>query len=341
MLGLFGSKVRCEQYEKLLLIAESVKSGMPMTEAIALVAADNTLADRPFVRLARSLESGMIPADAIKQAGFLKSIRQTLLRSLAGDQFSELFAIQSELANRRNRILLELGASLAYPICLCFLMYIMIVLAELLLYPVLCQIASDFDITMSSGWLLIINSSHVCTNGSLFLCLFVFFLFACIVNKTCAPRFVYRLPLIGSFRLLLYQNAFLRTMAILLRRGVPLAEALLACKTCGDNKAFQNDLQNAANDANRGMSPVDLTLRYHWLFPIWLAPLLLSCQSGEKQADVLEHEADWLDLQIRRSIIFLQSFVTAFVYLLCAVLAVSFFGVVMTPFFKLIAALSK
>ncbi|MDO5566344.1 MAG: hypothetical protein Q4G59_06775 [Planctomycetia bacterium] len=89
------------------------------------------------------------------------------------------------------------------------------------------------------------------------------------------------------------------------------------------------------------MSPVDLTLRYQWLFPIWLAPLLLSCESGDKQADVLEHSADWLDIQTHRSVTFLQSFVMAFTFLSCATLTLFLVVSLLLPFIKLTESLSQ
>lgn len=341
MFGLFGNRTRNEQYEKLLLIAESVKLGLSVPDAIDLVAADGTAADRPFIRLSQALKSGTVLADAVNRAGFPRSIRQTLLRSLVGDLFPELFAFQSQLAYRRARVLFELGTSLVYPFCLLLAIIVVATIEEMFTFPVIEQLYNDFGMTKPLMCQAIMDLCHLCSHGVGFVWLSFFFLFLFLLQKTCVPRLGYRLPVVGSLRLFMYQSMFLRTMAFLLRRGKPLDETLLACKTRGDNRAFRNDLVNAASDANRGLSPVDLTLRYPWLFPIWLAPLLLACESGDKQAEVLENGADWLDIQVHRNVVALQSIVLITV-ILCSAIVVFFFATtLMSPIINLTQSLSK
>lgn len=115
MLGLFGARMTLEQSEYLILISESVKSGISLSDAIRLTVTGKSRGDQAFFRFADMLDQGKVPELAAEKSGFYPAIRDAFLIALRDPHFSEALALQAELVNSRRQTLLQLMNASAYP----------------------------------------------------------------------------------------------------------------------------------------------------------------------------------------------------------------------------------
>jgi type II secretory pathway component PulF len=73
------------------------------------------------------------------------------------------------------------------------------------------------------------------------------------------------------------------------------------------NVAYRRDCRDAAAAARKGMSFAEITLRYYWLFPAWLAPTIAVGNRRESLSKSLRRAAETVEQQQDMSIMFLQT----------------------------------
>ena len=339
MFKIFGNHARSEQNEQLLLISESVKSGMPLSKAIRLIALEDRPQDRPFLKLADLLDQGTVPNEAVVKAGFPSEIRQVLLDSLDNPHFADFFSLQTHFLQLRQQTRLRIMNSIAYPLCLICIALVVFQMMLIFIVPQFKLLFISFDTQLPSLTECIIGISDYI---GVFYCIFFLFVgFLILLEKTLMPYFWYKVPCLGTIRYCMFQGLFFRSLAFSLKRGIPLPDFLTAYATRNGSRAFRRDLRHASEDARKGCFLYNLVLRYPHLFPIWLSPILLSCQQNEEQVGAFEQAAELSDGQMQNSLGFLQTgaLITAllFVFVVTGQIVVSMF----LPMIRLVESLSK
>jgi type II secretory pathway component PulF len=99
----------------------------------------------------------------------------------------------------------------------------------------------------------------------------------------------------------------LRQLANYVSRNMPLSEALEACGKTMRNSAYRSDCHSAAAAARNGMSFAEIALRYYWLFPAWLSPMIAIDDMRETLAKSLRRAADTVEQQQDVSVLLLQA----------------------------------
>lgn len=338
MFKIFGNHKRSEQNEQLLLISESVKSGMPLSKAIRLATLENRPQDRPFLKLADLLDQGMIPQEAVAKAGFTSEIRQTLRESFDNPHFADCFSLQTRFLQLRQQTRLRIMNSIAYPIFLVCTTIVVFHVLFLLIIPQFKSIFETFDTEVPLFTKSMIAFSDCVGAAYCAFLLFVFFLF--LFEKTLMPFLWYKVPCLGTIRYCMFQSLFFRSLAFSLKRGIQLHDFLNNYAARKGSRAFRRDLQRASDDAQKGECLANLVLRYPNIFPLWLCPLLVSCQQNEEQANAFEQAAELSDGQMQNSLGFLQTgaltIALIFVFLVTSQIILGLF----LPMIRLVESLS-
>jgi len=295
-------------YETLLLIAQAVKSGVPLATAIRL-----TVGDKPdrrsaaFLRFADLLDKGIEPKAAAAQSGLPRPTVALLDTALTSGDFAGTFDELAKLEISRSLTIHRVVQALAYPVIL--LVSCAFLLGNLLVItvPQFEAIFNDFGTHLPATTMLLIQLSHMARSPLSLLGLGVFAFTLYLSTKLLFPRFWFCVPVIGHIGRCLYTTQALRQLANQISRNVPLPEALEECGKTMRNSAYRNDCRSAADAARKGMSLAEIAIRYYWLFPAWLSPMIAVNDTREALSKSLRRAAESVEQQQGVTILLLQA----------------------------------
>ena len=333
-------------YETLLLISQAVKSGIPLSTAIRLTVGEPESRrlcrrSKAFLRLASLLDEGIEPKVAAAKSGLPTSVVDLLDAALTSDDFTSTFDELAKLEISRSLTIHRVLQALAYPTLL--LVSTIFIFWELLIFtvPQTESIFKGFDVQLPAATATIIHLSHL-ARSPVFLLEFVAVLVALYwAIRFLFPRFWLCVPVLGNIGRSLYTAQVLRQLASQILRNVPLPDALERCGKTMRNPAYRKDCQSAAEASRRGMPFWEIALRYYWLFPAWLAPILAAERAGESTAKSLRRAAETVDQQKDASILLLQSLSLPVYIILMFTVIVFFVTAMFMPTVSLITNLSS
>ena len=328
-------------YETLLLLSQAVKSGVPLSTAVRLTVGDRPdRANRAFLRLAELLDKGVEPKVAAAQAGLPGPVVDLLDAALASDDFAGTFDELAKLEISRTLTVHKVLQALGYPILLFVFCFLIIVGFLGFTVPQFATIFQDFDMNLPALTLWVLQFSQLVRNPVALLgfAAFVIALYVCV--KFLFPRFWFCVPVLGHIGRCLYSARMLRQMANQVLRNVPLPDALEQCGKTMRNAAYRRDCRSAAAAARNGMSLAEITLRYYWLFPAWLAPMLAAESAREPLSKSLRRAAETVEQQKDVSILFLQTLSLPLFIIFMFSTTVFFVMALFLPMIKLTTSLS-
>ncbi|MCL2624753.1 MAG: type II secretion system F family protein, partial [Planctomycetaceae bacterium] len=295
----------------MMLIAQAVKSQLPLADAIRLGVEDRLQKpgslEKALLRFAERLEKGEDPKLAVTQAGLPKQTVGMFEMALKNSDFAATFDELARLEAARVAAIHRLALAFAYPVFLCVTMLLALVLFLVFIVPGFAAIFDDFGVELPFVTEIVLRFSRLMTTGTLVVGLIVFFAVLFAAQRLLFPRFWYLIPLFGSVARRLCICRMLRQMACLVHQNVPLPEALEQCGKTMRNAAYRQDCRDAAESARKGMSFAEITLRYDWLFPVWLAPMINAVKSDGDLAKSLRRAAETADQQKEGTLLFVQS----------------------------------
>jgi type II secretory pathway component PulF len=328
-------------YETLLLISQAVKSGVPLSSAIRLtIGSEPQRRDKAFLKLATLLDKGIEPKVAAAQSGLPTAVVDLLDTALTSEDFAGTFDELAKLEISRSLTIHRVLQALAYPTLLfvgtvlCFWQLLVITV------PQFEAIFNDFDTTLPAMTAGIVQLSQLARNPMFLLGCGAILVVLWFAVRFLFPRFWFCVPVFGNIGRSLYTAKMLRQMANQVARNVPLPEALEQCGKTMRNSAYRKDCRSAAAAARKGMPFWEIALRYYWLFPSWLAPMLAVQQARESLAKSLRRAAETVEHQKESSILLFQS-LSLPVFIILTLSCVGFFAIAMfMPLVSLISCLS-
>ena len=328
-------------HETLLLIAQAVKSGVPLTTAIRL-----TVGERPdhsqvaFLHLAELLDKGLEPKAAASQSGLPKYVIELLDVALNSGDFAGTFGELAKLEIRHSLVMHSVLQALTYPSLLLISCVFSLSILLVSTVPQFEEIYTEFGTNLHPMTEGIIQLSHMARSPLSLLGLAAFAVTLYVAVKLVFPRFWLCVPLFGRIGRNLYTAQMLRLMAHHISLNIPLPEALEKCAKTMRNSAYRKDCRSAAAAARHGMSFSEIVLRYYWLFPAWLSPMIAAGNAPDALPRSLRRSAETVEQQQDGSILLLQTM--SLPLFLVAILSLS--GFVMTalfpPLINLITCLS-
>jgi len=143
-----------------------------------------------------------------------------------------------------------------------------------------------------------------------------------------------RLPIFGHIAHKICLARFSRTLASLIRSGVPILEVLNITANCVGNVVIEKAIRSAAADIEKG-DGISAALGRHRVFPVMIIRMLSAGESTGKIDAMLERVADFLDEEIETILGGLTSLIEP---LLIVFLGVTVGGIVIAmflPIFKM------
>jgi type II secretory pathway component PulF len=296
------------QYETLLLVAQAVKSGLPFSEAIRLTIGEQAdRNNRKLLHLADLLDQGVDPREAVKRVNLPAAIDNLLGVALNSENFPETFDELAEMEISRSLVIHRVLLALTYPFLLFLSSIITVFILVTITVPQFEAIFVDFETNLPLMTSLLIQMSKWATDGACLSVLVVLFIVLWGGMRFFFPRFWFCVPVLGNILRSLYSIRLLKQLAGMVRRNVPLPDALERCSQTMRNGAYRKDCRCAAADARNGVPLPEIVIQHYWLFPAWLAPVIAADGSPDILAKSLIHAAETVDQQKDTSLLFLQT----------------------------------
>jgi len=282
---------------------------LPLPDAMRALAAESrgSRLRQAFLRLAGDLERGVPLDEALEQhkqgvpphlAGL---IRAGVRANALGVVLDRYVRSARTVALQHRRVLL----SIAYPLCLCLLLVVMLLAIVVFVVPQLVDIYegfADFGLDVNVLFrVLIAASSFLRQHGAALLVVLLLAVAAAwggmrLLGPLTRRRIVASLPWLGTVYEWTSLAMYSRLLAVLLRYGVPLPEALaLAGAGAGDPELEVVAAQLSA-EVSQGQDLALLAQSSPWV-PTRFRRLFRWASQGKRAADSLDAAADMFESQ--------------------------------------------
>jgi len=149
-----------------------------------------------------------------------------------------------------------------------------------------------------------------------------------------------RLPVFGDIAHKICLTRFTRTLASLIRGGVPILEVMhIGSQTVG-NMVLQRAITAAANDIERGES-MSNALSKHPVFPDMIIRMISAGEETGQIDDMLERVSDFLDEEIETTLSGLTSLIEPILIVFLGVVVGGMVICMFLPIFKLSEVVGK
>src|SRR6266513_6004189 len=229
----------------------------------------------------------------------------------AGEKGGLLAEVLSRLATyleNTARLRKKVKSAMMYPTAVTVIAIGVTIFLLVKVVPVFGEIYSGFGAKLPGPTQFLITISNVLKSYILFilpaLCLAVYGWFFYIKTKPGREfwdRTRIKLPIFGPIAHKICLARFTRTLASLIRSGVPILEVLnIVANTCG-NVVMEKAIRTAASDIERGEG-ISVALGKHSIFPSMIVRMMTAGEQTGKIAAMLERVADFLDEEIETTL---------------------------------------
>lgn len=149
-----------------------------------------------------------------------------------------------------------------------------------------------------------------------------------------------KLPIFGPIAHKICLARFTRTLASLIRSGVPILEVLQIVSQTVGNVVFEKAIKTAASDIERGES-ISAALSKHPVFPNMIIRMVTAGEQTGKIDNMLERIADFLDEEIETTLSGLTSLIEPILIVFLGVVVGGMVICLFLPIFKVSTIINK
>jgi type IV pilus assembly protein PilC len=262
----------------------------------------------------------------------------------AGEKGGLLAEILSRLATyleNTARLRKKVKSAMMYPTAVTVIAIGITIFLLVKVVPVFADIFEGFGAKLPTPTLWLINVSKFVQDSLIYLLpaagLLVYGWFAYIKTKQGREfwdRTRIRLPIFGSIAHKICLARFTRTLASLIRSGVPILEVLnIVANTCG-NVIMEKSIRTASGDIERGEG-ISTALGKHPIFPTMIIRMVTAGEQTGKIDSMLERVADFLDEEIEATLSGLTSLIEPLLIVFLGVVVGGIVVCMFLPIFKL------
>ncbi len=262
----------------------------------------------------------------------------------AGERGGLLAEILGRLATyleNTARLRKKVKSAMMYPVIVTFVAVSITVFLLVKVVPVFGEVYKGFGQKLPAPTLALINISNFVKDYILYILpAFIGVIYGCLAYIKTKPgrqfwdRLRINLPIFGSIAHKICLARFTRTLASLIRSGVPILEVLNIVSNTVGNVIMEQAVRTSASDIERGES-ISLALSKHPIFPSMIIRMVTAGEQTGKLEPMLERIADFLDEEIETTLSGLTSLIEP---LLIVFLGVTVGGIAICmflPIFKL------
>jgi type IV pilus assembly protein PilC len=326
-------------------LATMIDAGLAMVQSLQALAEQTTnkvMRDTVHDVCAR-VESGDSFSEALQKHPKAFS-RLYVCMVAAGEQGGLLAEILARLATyleNSARLRKKVKSAMMYPTVVTVVAILITIFLLVKVVPVFGEIFSSFNATLPAPTLYLVKISNFVKSYLILVLLagggacYGWFYFI----KTPAGRLFWdsrriRLPVFGVIAHKICLARFTRTLASLVRSGVPILEVLQIVSQTVGNVVMEKAVQTAASDIERGES-ISAALAKHPIFPSMIIRMVTAGEQTGKIDNMLERISDFLDEEIETTLSGLTALIEPILIVFLGVVVGGMVICMFLPIFKL------
>jgi len=239
------------------------------------------------------------------------------------------------------RLRKKVKAAMMYPTAVTIIAIAITIFLLLKVVPVFGEIYSGFGAKLPGPTQFLIDISNLLKHYFLYIApavaLLIYGWFAYIKTRPGREfwdRLRIRMPIFGSIAHKLCLARFTRTLASLIRSGVPILEVLNIVANTAGNVVMEKAIRAAANDIERGEG-ISSALGKHSIFPTMVIRMMTAGEQTGKIDAMLERVADFLDEEIETTLSGLTSLIEPLLIVFLGVVVGGIVVCMFLPIFKM------
>jgi type IV pilus assembly protein PilC len=225
-----------------------------------------------------------------------------------GGLLAEILARLAVYLENAARLRKKVKSAMMYPTVVSIVAILITIFLLIKVVPVFGEIFKSFGAALPAPTQFLIDLSHFVQKFILLILIgggggvYAWFYFI----KTPTGRAFYdtyriKLPIFGSIAHKICLARFTRTLASLVRSGVPILEVLQIVSQTVGNVVMEKAIKTAALDIERGES-ISVALAKHPVFPVMIIRMVTAGEQTGKIDNMLERIADFLDDEIETTL---------------------------------------
>jgi len=258
-----------------------------------------------------------------------------------GGLLAEILARLATYLENSARLRKKVKSAMMYPTVVTVVAILITTFLLVKVVPVFGEIFASFNATLPTPTLYLVKLSNLVKHYLIFLVLaagagaYGWFYFI----KTPAGRLFWdsrriKLPIFGAIAHKICLARFTRTLASLVRSGVPILEVLQIVSQTVGNVVMEKAIKTAASDIERGES-IAAALAKHPVFPTMIVRMVTAGEQTGKIDNMLERISDFLDEEIETTLSGLTSMIEPILIVFLGVVVGGMVICMFLPIFKL------
>jgi len=326
-------------------LATMIDAGLAMVQSLQALAEQTTnKAMRDVIRdICTRVEGGDSFSEALQKHPkvFNRLYYSMVSAGEKGGLLAEILARLAVYLENAAKLRKKVKSSMMYPIVVTVVAIIITAFLLIKVVPVFGDIYSGFGAKLPAPTLFLITISNIVKK---FIILFVLAGGGMVYGwiyfiKTKPGRHFYdaqriRLPVFGMIAHKICLARFTRTLASLIRSGVPILEVLQIVSQTVGNMVMEKAIKNAAIDIERGES-ISAALGKHPVFPNMIIRMITAGEQTGKIDNMLERVSDFLDEEIETTLAGLTSLIEPILIVFLGVVIGGMVICMFLPIFKM------
>jgi type IV pilus assembly protein PilC len=332
-------------------LATMIDAGLAMVQSLQALAEQTTnKVMRDTIReICSRVESGDSFSEALQKhpKAFNRLYVCMVAAGEKGGLLAEILARLATYLETTARLRKKVKSAMMYPTVVTIVAILITIFLLIKVVPVFGEIFASFNATLPTPTLYLIKFSNLVKHYILLLVAgaggvvygWIYFI------KTPAGRLFWdshriRLPIFGVIAHKICLARFTRTMASLVRSGVPILDVLQIVSQTVGNVVMEKAVQTAAVDIERGES-ISQALGKHPIFPSMIIRMVTAGEQTGKIDNMLERVADFLDEEIETTLSGLTALIEPILIVFLGVVVGGMVICMFLPIFKLPEIVNK
>ena len=326
-------------------LATMIDAGLAMVQSLqALAEQTSNKVMRDVIRdICARVESGDSFSEALQKhpKAFSRLYVCMVGAGEKGGLLAEILARLAVYLENTARLRKKVKSAMMYPTVVTVVAILITIFLLVKVVPVFGEIFTSFNAKLPAPTMYLIMISNFVKRFIVFIALaggagvYGWFHFI----KTPVGRFFWdshriRLPIFGAIAHKICLARFTRTLASLVRSGVPILEVLQIVSQTVGNMVMEKAIKTAALDIERGES-ISAALGKHPVFPLMIVRMVTAGEQTGKIDNMLERIADFLDEEIETTLSGLTSMIEPILIVFLGVVVGGMVICMFLPIFKL------
>ena len=258
-----------------------------------------------------------------------------------GGLLAEILARLAVYLENAARLRKKVKSAMMYPTVVTVVAILITIFLLVKVVPVFGEIFSSFGAKLPAPTQFLIDLSHFVQKYILLILLggggavySWFYFIKTPTGRTFWDTYRIKLPVFGSIAHKICLARFTRTLASLVRSGVPILEVLQIVSQTVGNVVMERAIRAAALDIERGES-ISAALGKHPVFPVMIIRMVTAGEQTGKIDNMLERIADFLDEEIETTLSGLTSLIEPILIVFLGVVVGGMVICMFLPIFKM------